>query len=799
MPQKNTHAGHDRRRDANPGLTPGGRHRAGRWPLILPLTLVLLGPCAARAAETTDELDRVILAPQGSEASAQEPAPRIEEIIVTTTRHERAARSLPMSIDVFSGAELHDAGASGLEQILHRSPGVTFRKGENGDTNNLTIRGIGGNTFFFNRAFGMYFGDVSLINPTFIGPQPDIDPFDMQTVEILKGPQGTIFGGTALAGAVRYLPNPPDFGDAQGHVSGGLGMSSQSEELNQNLALMWNRTAGDHWALRFAGTLRRAGGYIDDLRNERADINTSFAGQARLLATRRTSAGSELRLVYLQRRFETDDSSLTDNLSRLETRHKFFPEWAHSQLEIRGAEFETAHLDSMSLRLSSHQLLKSGGLLRDLTTVGDFQQTPNRTPQPFDFDVEGWTHEIRLVSSQRTQHHNWLLADWDYVAGIVAMRTDQYMLIDVGLAQADSEPVPDSAPTSDRDQGNAAALIEGRALASEYAGYFDFTRSLFGERFELGLGGRLFEQRTNGVIVSEAVIRPGDPAPILAGPLDESRGALRERGFNPRVSLTAHLNTALSLFVSTAKGFRFGGFNADPFLGRKTIGDPPLEFRSDQLWNHELGLRSNWLGGRLQFDATLFMLIWQNMQTNQVAETKPFTTPFIDNIGGSRSDGAELALRARSPFGLTMRLGAAYTNARTSAAFDAPGGHVDKGTALPNAPRLAFAAGLELAVDRHAYHFNGHLSYAWQDDSRSDFFNRVPLAAYDLLDFGLRLTLPQRQGHPELRLTVTNLLDRRAVLTAIGDGDAADGGNEQIFTNLLSPRRALLNLGFSFS
>lgn len=159
---------------------------------------------------------------QPEETGAEEAVPadpeststKITEIIVTATKREESVRDVPISIDAFSGEDLAQRGVKDLEGLLKYSPGVILKKGSASDSSNITIRGIGGTSKYFNRTFGLFYQDVSLVNPSLAGAQPDIDPFDMRTVEVLKGPQGTLFGGSALAGAVRYVPTPPSLDEA---------------------------------------------------------------------------------------------------------------------------------------------------------------------------------------------------------------------------------------------------------------------------------------------------------------------------------------------------------------------------------------------------------------------------------------------------------------------------------------------------------------------------------------------------------------------------------------------------------
>jgi outer membrane receptor protein involved in Fe transport len=144
-------------------------------------------------------------------ATAPEPAPESKTpafasedvVIVTATKRAVDIRDIPISIDAFSGEELTAIGATNLESIARYTPGVSVSPGLDPEAAQVIIRGVSTDTFFtfFTRTFGLFYEDVSLVNPSILGPQPNLDPYDMKSVEILKGPQGTLFGGSALAGA----------------------------------------------------------------------------------------------------------------------------------------------------------------------------------------------------------------------------------------------------------------------------------------------------------------------------------------------------------------------------------------------------------------------------------------------------------------------------------------------------------------------------------------------------------------------------------------------------------------------
>ncbi|MGQ0622884.1 MAG: TonB-dependent receptor plug domain-containing protein [Panacagrimonas sp.] len=146
--------------------------------------LIPLPPAAQTAPPVVDALPRVKIA---------------DPVIVTATKRVADIRDIPLSIEAFSGEDLRRIGADNLEAIARFSPGVVALPGFDAESAQVIFRGVATDTFrnFFPRSFGLLYEDVSLVNPAVFGPQPNLDPFDMN-VEILKGPQGTLFGGSAV-------------------------------------------------------------------------------------------------------------------------------------------------------------------------------------------------------------------------------------------------------------------------------------------------------------------------------------------------------------------------------------------------------------------------------------------------------------------------------------------------------------------------------------------------------------------------------------------------------------------------
>lgn len=235
----------------------------------------------------------------GANASSRIEA--LEEIIVTARKRDESVRDIPTSINAFSGDELVTLGIRTIEEVLQLTPGVTFESGLSSSSTSIIVRGVTNDSRGAGpRTVGRFYGDVPLTNPSIAGAEADLDTFDMRTVEVLKGPQGTLFGGSALAGALRYEPNLPQTGKWSGTAGIGGGSMASSDSTSHVYELMLNAPLGDHFALRFAGSDRLLPGYIDDARSGKKDFNGYRTKQGRIMAAWEATDALRIDAQYLK-------------------------------------------------------------------------------------------------------------------------------------------------------------------------------------------------------------------------------------------------------------------------------------------------------------------------------------------------------------------------------------------------------------------------------------------------------------------------------------------------------------------
>ena len=720
------------------------------------------------------------------------PARVIEEIVVTATKRAKSVRDIPTSVDAYSGEDLEDRGATGFEDYLKFSPGVSFSP-TSPDRANIAIRGVTTDsaTNLTSVPTGLFLDEVPLANPSLAVSRPNLDPFDMQSIEVLKGPQGTLFGGSALAGALRAVPNAPDTQAFAGKAFYNLSQVSESADRGEDFGVMLNLPAGDTLAARFVAVRRAWPGVVDDTRRDLRDVDSNAVEQQRGMLSVFPSEALGLQFTYQKIELETDDITFADNPTEFvrDTTPGASP--LQSRVEIGGLkaqyDFERFSVISATNSLDKSRLAELDvNRVVGLDTLGDIgrQVTTGFT--------DTFTQELRLVSTDGAEPLWGWLAGWEWLVGAFYMRSDQAVLtdiaaqfrpdIDLGAVGPVLDPVGGLGglldPVGDAIGPQTLLDTEALAVAREIALFADVTGQLT-DWLELNVGVRLFDQKND----AQAISRTGG-----AENLNES-GTTEEQGVNPKIALTWHAMDNLRVIASAAKGFRFGGVNA--IIGANTDNAPTF-YESDELWNYELGVRSDWFDGLLRADVTAFRIDWSRLQITQRASDG--LNQFIDNVGGSKNQGVEAAVTSILPWGFTLNVNGAYVDARTVVPFESAQGPIETGTRLPATPYLKWSAALNWGMPLGFADLSAAVSMAHNGSSFNNLAKEVELPAYETVDASVNLVFSRWRTAPKLSLTARNLLDDRSAANIVANA-GTDSFTDYYF---IRPRVVALQLGMEF-
>ena len=689
----------------------------------------------------------------------------LEDIVVTAAKRAQNARDVPGSLAAISGAELESSGASEMRDFLRAIPGVELTELQP-DLFRVSIRGIQADVSAVTpQTEGIFLDEVPLNDPFITQVRPDVPLFDLERVEVLKGPQGTLFGGSGLGGAIRYqtVDAQPRIWEAKAYsqlqsVTGG--------SPNRLYGAALNVPIGSAAAVRVTGVQRDIGGVIDDLHGPEPDTDKTSNSSGRALlrwnATNELSVGLK---IHEQRTVAEDLpwADTTDGRLERSRRLRKSPSKTRFQVASLDIEYERPWGRLISVTGSLH---KTSDLLN---AYGEQAMGTEASGQPVTYpttaDISGGTQELRWVSPEG--------GDWRWLAGVYGQRYSSVSLQRVFVENASAPP--------------SASLLDFAAdiTAHEYAVFGEAAWD-FLPRWRATLGARGYRVETQGTVMSSGPL-------ILATGSTENRNDanVRGQGVNPKLALSYDAAASLRTYLSASRGFRFGGIQiVGPSPASPNV---PQTYSSDSLWNYELGFRTDWLDDSLTVDGAVFLLKWKDPQ---VQTTTGGAVPLnaIDNADSARSQGAELAVRYLTPIsGLQLGASAAYTDARITSPYTSPSGTtVPAGSRLPGYSSLQAMGRLDYRRSFGAAEGRVVLSYAYQGRGTSDILQSQDIYGYGSTDARIGVSTSAMPMHPEISLGAVNLFDRRAVVCAIVNAP----GNE--FTVYNRPRTLDVRLDLRF-
>ncbi|QBE65408.1 TonB-dependent receptor [Pseudoduganella lutea] len=715
------------------------RPRAARHsgPVLRPLALIpfTLVPFALAGAATA----------QTVEASAMAPAAEPQVVTVSANRRREPAREVPMQVDMLRAEQLEQAGAKMLSDYLANQPGVDVKNGGGAGFGSISIRGVstGDQTI---ATVGTYIDDVAYgsSTPFALGSVTSLDMalLDLHHIELLRGPQGTLYGAGAMGGLLKYVTNEPNPREFSGKAAIGFsatrgGRPGHTENIVLNVPLRENVAA-----LRVAAFNDKSGGYIDATGPAAgANINGGRNSGARVSVLVEPGDKLKVRLTATAQNTRRDSTDYVDYdaatgrpSGREPTRHAALREPYDIKVRIAAADIEYdfgwARLNAITARQTNDidlrldytgvyaPLLAPLGL--DLAGVGVHQST----------QVRKWTQEFRLTSPARRT------VEW--LAGLFYddQRGGNEQLVGSTLAGTAAAPGPDLL--------RASVPSEYRELAA----YGDVTWNATA-RLALTAGLRVarneqdYHQRASGMLMGEAT-------DIVSASKDTSTTYMA----TARYALDATSN----VYVRAASGYRPGGPNAvlKDFQTGATAAPPT--FDHDELWSYELGYKADLLGRKLGVEAAVYDIRWDDIQQFYAVNG----INVIVNAGKAHIQGAELNLQYRPAANWQLTGALTWIDARLSE--DAPG-LARNGARLPNTARVSASVGT-----RYSGELAGRPAYAGFDaryvGKRNAGFDENPtlpnyvLPSYAMVNLQAGMTF----GATTASVYVNNLLDRRAQL-----------------------------------
>lgn len=744
------------------------------------------GPAAVSGSQPVEQTIPVSApAPEAASTVADGDSDlRIEEIVVSANKRQQRERSLAGAVTAVTRERLDEAGASSFSEYLSLSPGVNFNSGTPGYSV-ITIRGISSDTIpsLTQTAVGTYYDDIPLTDPGTPIVVPDIDAFDASRIEVLRGPQGALYGSSSLGGAVNYIPQSPDGDDFEFNAQA-VGDLKKNSSLGGSGRLVANVPL-EGVGLRVVGTYTHAPGYIDNIGLGRDESNSSTTKGGRAILGWEPTSDSRLRLTALTQSTSVEDAGYVDkslgDLKKTSTQL----EPSNNRIKLWSLRYELDTEYGNWTLVGGHQR-KSSDVSFDaknalgLTSLG--QQAPLILTQGG--DVDGNSVELRYVSPT-----------WEYVDFLTgasyANRDENFgLILDLqDTAEAADQlrealarigislPGPiDAATTVFRER----AKIEAPEKALFIDGNLRIT-----ETIKLSAGGRYYRNSVNSSVLARGLlVAPGGSTEYRR---KDSQSA---KGFNPKVTLSWQATPDLLLYALYSRGYRLGGPNLSPST---PLTPTPLYYGSDQVRNYEVGIKTTWLDGALNADITGFWIDWQDIPLLLTDRLQLFK--YIDNVGDARSRGVEASLAVRPLSFLTARSSVTWLDARLLNDFDPNNGlpPAQAGDRLPGAPEWTVTNSLigawswgthmpSLALI-HRYESASSTNLSFPDIKKGDFHT-----------FDARSSL--RSGSFTITAYGKNLTDVRG--TSASNNYKQPSGTTTVLRYIVPPRSFGVELGFSF-
>lgn len=545
-------------------------------------------------------------------ATAPEPMPVLQEVVVNATKRTAAVDQLPYAVSALDAEALQAAGAVNIDDVASQLASFSTTNLGPG-RNKILLRGLSDGVFTgrTQSTVGVYLDDVPI---TYNAPDPDLHIGDLDTVEVLRGPQGTLYGGGTMSGIYRIVTRKPELDQVSGAFRGGVAETQGGGLSNQAEGILNAPLVRDRLAIRVMAYQDVEGGYIDDINLHQAQIDRSVrtGGRAYLRGDIDPSLTITLGGAY-QEIHSNDTQYISPNLGRLHranlVREASDNNFGHAEAVVE--KFGSWGVFRSTTSFVRHDFSSRADATNALplfsytaTGVGSYDE-----PSKIDMLVEDavWTSP----GSGRLQ---WL-------AGLFASATQEQT--DAFVRATDLT-------------GAATQLLyhehRGDNLA-EGAAYGEATWS-FTDSLQATIGARAFTTRVG---THSQVLDPQSGAQRLF------KGAVQSSGVSPKVALSYRLPDQQLLYVSIEEGHRAGGFNTGGRLGAVFVPDsrqPGVhrQFSGDELWNFEVGAKLSAFGGRLRVRTAAFYDIWTDIQTDQfLASGLSFTA----NAGNGRDIGFE--------------------------------------------------------------------------------------------------------------------------------------------------------------
>lgn len=739
---------------------------------------------------------------QGSPKSAT----TLEAIKVSALKRETKLQETPVSISAVEAQTLKDMGASGFQDYFRSVPSLQI-VGDSPTSRRVTMRGIRSTG---EPTVGVYYDETPLSGPA--GTSQDasstvanMDLFDVERLEILRGPQGTLYGSGSMGGTIRMIFNKPDASAYSGAFETDYGQTRGAGDPNTQYKAMVNvPIVKDVLAARAVLYKSESAGYIDNVRYDRKDINDSSSkgGRVMLRLTPNEAITLDASAVF-QKSEQSGQNSWYEGLGKYNN-----DDYTIAQTD------DDMHLYNMTLNwdLGWATLTTSASYYKwSLQRTSDYTRTLSRSTANatscknyinaiYDLSIDSCDSEQMATYTTYAEsrlpsalYQPMMLRSRNYEARLSGLALDDRLAWTGGVYHENRDDTIESM-VAKTDESTGMVIHPLDLSAWRHVGTEMQQTAIFGEatwsvtdKFDLTYGVRRYDydKKTYGqVYISNYITQSyvGDYSEVNAS----------ASGYVSKFNASYRFTPDIMGYATAAKGFRPGGANNVPGLDASLVAYGP-----DSLWNYELGLKTEWWNHRAQLNAAIFQIDWSNMQVSGTSANGAFS--YITNAGAARIRGVELEGTVRPLAGLTLNGMLTYMDGRltedqTNSNLAMTNSTGRKGDKIPYVPDWSASASVAYnwPIGSTSLYGMARVDYSYVGESGSYF--RKNYVYYDTQgNYSLvNLRTGVESGKWALYLYVNNLMDKVGVITR----STGSGYDNELLT--LRPRTVGLTFRTSF-
>lgn len=668
----------------------------------------------------------------------------LEEIVITASRREQSLQKVSISVMALDQQNIDQRGIKNIEDLGRITPGLNYQRnrsvGNIANRSQISIRGIqsgvGASTT------GIYIDDTPIQTRNAGFTSTSVYPiiFDLERVEVLRGPQGTLFGAGSEGGTIRFITPETSLNELSAYGRAELSTTKGGAESYEIGLAVGGPIVEDKLGYRVSAYVTRTGGYIDRvdrLTEELVESNQNWTEAVVFRGALKWQPTPELSIspsIFFQDLDAGGGDTFWESLSDLETEtyrtgnalpakssDKFVLYALNVEYDFDTVQFvsNTSYFDRNSLANPDYTQF-----VRAVTTGQPFPLIPGEySLGQFIDEQQGFTQEIRLQSSGDNNRLNWVLGafynrtkqtDIEIIEGPFF---EQLMIETFGVTVLQAFGVPlgefDSVFTDKQFPIDEQSAIFGQ---------IDYNIT---EKLKVTVGGRYGQV--------DFSFRSENEGPFAGNSINV--GKQSDKPFTPKVGASYQANDDNLFYASAAKGFRPGGAQRIPPLSCNAdladlgLTDPPATYNSDSAWSYEIGSKNSLLEGRLKLNSSAFYVEWSDIQ--QSISLAGCGQALIKNLGKAVTKGVDISINALLTESLTLGIMAGFTDTESKETISSGANFISiKGSPISNISKWIVSVTGQYDFEIAGEDGYARVDYAYQGEgpqANTDLFGVDPL------------------------------------------------------------------------